>query len=81
MAVDRERIGVMAMEAMDDLHPGDDAALQAVGILVAVSHGAQSTVSYRFKDQDGNDVDLSIGLQMLGMMIQAIGRGGGGTPG
>ena len=58
MAVDRERIGLVAMEAMDELDYGDDAELQGVGVVVAVAHHGQSTVSSRFKDPAGNNLGV-----------------------
>lgn len=77
MAVDRETIGVVAMEAMDALNPSEEAELQGVAVVVAISEGDGSQVNYVFKDGNNNPLDVSIGLQMMGLAIQGIGKGGG----
>ena len=74
MAINRERIGIAAMEAMDEMEYGEDAHLQAVGVIVAVAHDGQTTVNYRFNDEDGNGVGIPMGIQILGMVLKGIGE-------
>jgi hypothetical protein len=77
------RIKVTAGEVSDELQAGGDldfgpdTKLRAVAVIVAVDHGDQSTVHYRFKDAVGDDADLSVGLQILGLTLLSIGQGGG----
>ena len=54
MALDRETIGTVAMEAMDEMQEGG--SLQAVVVIVAVGDGDETRVNYRLRDGEGQDL-------------------------
>ena len=61
MALDRETIGTVAMEAMDEMQEGGaldlpGGTLQAVAVIVAVGDGDETRVNYRLRDGAGHDL-------------------------
>ena len=61
MALDRETIGTVAMEAMDEMQEGGalhlpGGTLEAVAVIVAVGDGDETRVNYRLRDGDGQDL-------------------------
>ena len=77
MAVDKARVGAVAMEAMDQLDEGGalgipDAELGAVAVIVAVDHDDQTTINYRFKAADGSDLDRAASVQLLARVLANI---------
>ena len=61
MALDRETVGTVAMEAMDELEEGGalflpGGELQAVAVIVAVGDGDETRVNYRLRNGEGNDL-------------------------
>lgn len=75
---DKRRVGATAAETIDEmdaqgeLDMGPDSTLRAVAVIVAVDHGNQTTVNYRFKDALGNPLDSPTGREMLQRVQQAI---------
>jgi hypothetical protein len=61
MALDRETIGTVAMEAMDEMQEGGaldlpGGALEAVAVIVAVGDGDETRVNYRLRNGEGDDL-------------------------
>jgi hypothetical protein len=61
MALDRETIGTVAMEAMDEMQEGGalhlpEGNLEAVVVIVAVGDGDETRVNYRMRDGAGEDL-------------------------
>jgi hypothetical protein len=61
MGLDRETVGTVAMEAMDEMGEGGalhlpGGSLEAVAVIVAVGDGDETRVNYRLRDGSGNDL-------------------------
>jgi hypothetical protein len=61
MAFDRETVGTVAMEAMDEMDEGGalflpGGELQAVAVIVAVGDGDETRVNYRLRNGEGDDL-------------------------
>ena len=61
MAFDRETVGTVAMEAMDEMDEGGalflpGGALQAVAVIVAVGDGDETRVNDRLRNGEGEDL-------------------------
>jgi hypothetical protein len=61
MALDRETVGTVAMEAMDEMQEGGalhlpGGKLEAVAVIVAVGDGDETRVNYRLRDGAGDDL-------------------------
>lgn len=74
---DKAKIGQAAMEAMDEMTSGGrldkpDAVLRAVAVIVAVDHGDETTIDYRFRNPQGADLDKPTGQEMLRLVQDAI---------
>jgi hypothetical protein len=52
------------MQAMDGMSEvPDHAELSAVCVIVAANHGGISTINYRFKDGQGNELSIPLACQ------------------
>jgi hypothetical protein len=74
MALDREMVGTVAMEAMDEMDEGgalhlEGGALEAVAVIVAVGDGAETRVNYRLRDGNGEDLDEREAASLLAQVL------------
>jgi hypothetical protein len=74
MALDKERVGAVAMEAMDALDEGGDlhlpgGELEAVAVIVAVSDGEETVVNYRLRDGTGEDLPTDKAARLLANVL------------
>jgi hypothetical protein len=74
MALDRETVGTVAMEAMDEMDEGGalhlpDGVLQAVAVIVAVGDGDETRVNYRLRDGHGNDLGEREAAALLAQVL------------
>jgi hypothetical protein len=77
MALDRETVGTVAMEAMDELDEGGElhipgGSLQAVAVIVAVGDGDETRVNYRLRDGDGHDLGEREAAALLAQVLANI---------
>jgi hypothetical protein len=74
MALDKETVGAVAMEAMDALDEGGDlhlpgGELEAVAVIVAVSDGEETVVNYRLRDGAGHDLPPRESARLLANVL------------
>jgi hypothetical protein len=74
MALDRETVGTVAMEAMDEMDEGGalhlpSGSLEAVAVIVAVGDGDETRVNYRLRDGLGNDLGEREAAALLAQVL------------
>jgi hypothetical protein len=77
MALDRETVGTVAMEAMDELDEGGaldipGGELRAVAVIVAVGDGDETRVNYRLRDGAGEDLDERAAAALLAQVLANV---------
>ncbi|MEA2170269.1 MAG: hypothetical protein QOF76_3569 [Solirubrobacteraceae bacterium] len=67
MAIDTGRIGAMAMEFLESLEQrfGDEANLETVAFIAAVDIGDAMTLTWQFRDGQGNPAPVHVSRGML----------------
>jgi hypothetical protein len=74
MALDREMVGTVAMEAMDEMDEGGTlhlprGELEAVAVIVAVGDGDETRVNYRLRDGSGEDLGEREAASLLAQVL------------
>jgi hypothetical protein len=74
MGLDRETVGTVAMEAMDEMDEGGalhlpGGVLEAVAVIVAVGDGDETRVNYRLRDGTGNDLGEREAAALLAQVL------------
>jgi hypothetical protein len=74
MALDREMVGTVAMEAMDEMDEGGalhlpEGTLEAVAVIVAVGDGSETRVNYRLRDGNGEDLGEREAASLLAQVL------------
>jgi hypothetical protein len=74
MPLDREMVGTVAMEAMDEMDEGGalhlpGGALEAVVVIVAVANGDETRVNYRLRDGAGEDLGERESAALLAQVL------------
>jgi hypothetical protein len=77
MGLDRETVGTVAMEAMDEMDEGGalhlpGGTLQAVAVIVAVGDGDETRVNYRLRDGLGNDLGEREAAALLAQVLANV---------
>jgi hypothetical protein len=74
MGLERETVGTVAMEAMDEMGEGGalhlpGGTLQAVAVIVAVGDGDETRVNYRLRDGSGHDLGEREAAALLAQVL------------
>jgi hypothetical protein len=77
MGLDRETVGTVAMEAMDELDEGGalhipGGELRAVAVIVAVGDGDETRVNYRLRDGSGEDLGEREAAALLAQVLANV---------
>jgi carbon monoxide dehydrogenase subunit G len=77
MGLDRETVGTVAMEAMDEMQEGgalhiEGGSLEAVAVIVAVGDGEETRVNYRLRDGAGHDLDEREAAALLAQVLANV---------
>jgi hypothetical protein len=74
MGLERETVGTVAMEAMDEMGEGGalhlpGGTLEAVAVIVAVTDGEETRVNYRLRDGNGEDLGEREAASLLAQVL------------